>query len=76
MCDVFLCSDEGVGLCDDDKMLLENLGRNEGNNNNDENMVDQNDGQEKEKEGKKDKEPGKRKQKKGKIHYMSPILSQ
>ena len=69
MCDVFLCSDEGVGLCDDDKMLLENLGRNEGNNNNDENMVDQNDGQEKEKEG---KEPGKRKQNKG----MNPILSQ
>ena len=26
MCDEFVCSDSGVGLCDDDRKLLENLG--------------------------------------------------
>ena len=26
MCDVFVCSDSGVGLCEDDRKLLENLG--------------------------------------------------
>ena len=27
MCDVFICSDSGVGLCDDDRRLLEGLGK-------------------------------------------------
>ena len=45
MCDVFLCSDEGVGLCDDDKVLLESLGRTN-NNNNDDNVVDRNNAEE------------------------------
>ena len=26
MCDEFVCSDSGVGLCEDDRKLLENLG--------------------------------------------------
>ena len=26
MCDEFICSDSGVGLCEDDRKLLENLG--------------------------------------------------
>ena len=26
MCDVFICSDSGVGLCEDDRKLLEGLG--------------------------------------------------
>ena len=26
MCDEFICSDSGVGLCDDDRKLLESLG--------------------------------------------------
>ena len=26
MCDVFICSDSGVGLCEDDRRLLEGLG--------------------------------------------------
>ena len=26
MCDVFICSDSGVGLCEDDRILLESLG--------------------------------------------------
>ena len=28
MCDVFICSDSGVGLCEDDRKLLEGLGSN------------------------------------------------
>ena len=27
MCDVFICSDSGVGLCEDDRKLLEELGQ-------------------------------------------------
>ena len=26
LCDEFVCSDSGVGLCEDDRKLLENLG--------------------------------------------------
>ena len=26
MCDVFICSDSGVGLCEDDRRILEGLG--------------------------------------------------
>ena len=26
MCDEFICSDSGVGLCEDDRKLLESLG--------------------------------------------------
>ena len=56
MCDVFLCSDEGVGLCDDDKMLLESLGRND-NNNNDDIVVDRNNNTDKEIDAEKQKRP-------------------
>ena len=27
MCDIFICSDDGVGLCDADRTILQNLGR-------------------------------------------------